>query len=432
MYARRVRILSGDCLLPEVHPSPFACTYLSSFRRPLVPGLREICLSDLYEHEWTTLLLLCSTTIKIVSLSDEEGDEDGRLIGGFLHSLGCNESHGLERLHILTARHNHLDCMTKFHMLQDIELSFSGETTGALLIEGFSKLSALNRLSRLLVKWEIEYEHHPLVSPLPPPHSVNFCSLRSIDITAPSYTALLLVQCLRVDTLRRIRIRCLPSRLHQPTTFRQVVRECGSVAPSLEEVDLDFYVRQPIGQETFDGVLDLTRRFRLQKLKFAWNGFEIDNAYIHTACLSCCFSHLEVLDLVSLGASYSPTLQVLRSLAIHCPVLKGLHMKFTVEKEHLPLLVKEMENEDPLSHGLKCLTIRLRNQPETAEIFANKSILIISQYLDSLFPSLDLLHTFGRFQNFTFVEGIRQTLKVLQHRPAMDSRRLVGSQAPNL
>jgi len=430
MYARRVRVLSRG-LFPECHPSSFACTYLSSFRRLLVPGLREIHIDDVYEDDWAILLLLCSTTLKDVSLIFADGDQDGRMIGGFLRSLGCDGSHGLERLCILTTFCNHVDLITKFHMLQDVQLRFSEETTGTLLIEGFSKLSALNHLSKLSVEWHTDNEHHQIVSTLLP-HSVNFQSLHSIEIMAPAYMALLLIQCLGVDTtLKRIQINCHSCPLQQPTAFRRIVGECGLIAPSLEEVDLDFNVDQPIGLETFDAVLDIIRRSCLWTLRFAWTEFEIDDAYIHKACLSGCFSHLEVLDLVTYGAS-SPTFQVLRSLAIHCPVLKELDMSFTVEEAHLPLLVKEMENERPLSHCLKNLTIRLKDQPETAEIFTNKFIPIISQYLDSLFPSLDLCHAFGQFRRFTFVEGIRQTLKALQHRPAMDSRRLVGSHTLNL
>ena len=428
MYAGRVRSFSGDSLLPEAHLTSFASTYLSSLRRPLAPGLQELHIWELEEHEWTTLLSVCSTTLKFVHLSGDDKDEGGRMIGGFLHSLECDGSHSLEGLSIHGAHHNHVDLITKFHMLQDVELSFNGETTGALLIEGFSKLSALNHLSKLRIEWNTTHEDHLLVYPSLPPPSVSFRSLHSIDIVVPAYMALLLFQCSRVNTLKRIILHCYSPPQHQTTSLKRIIDKFGLAAPSLEEVILGFN----IDQETFDAVLDLTLRFRLRTLKTTWAGFEIDDAYIHKACLSGCFSHLEVLSLVTYSAGYCPTFQVLRSLAIHCRHLKDLDLSFTIEEEHLPLLIKEMENEHSLSHCLKSLIIRPRIDSENTKFLANgESIPIVSQYLDSLFPSLARCDTVGPIQYLTFGKGIRLTLKALQHRSAMDSRRLVGSQVKN-
>jgi len=185
----------------------------------------------------------------------------------------------------------------------------------------------------------------------------------------------------------------------------------------LEEADFVFHGDR-IGGETFDSILNLTRRFQLRRLAFNGPELEIDDAYINRAHVSRCFSHLEILCLTSYR--YLPhcavTLQVLRSLAIHCPLLKDLDLSFTVEEEHLPLLVKEMEKPS-LSHPLESLVIRLKNKPETTQFFANgESILIVSRYLKSLFPSLDLrdIGWTHWIQNDTFIKGIRRTLKELQ------------------
>ena len=370
---------------------------------------------DLREHEWTILVLLYSTRLKIVDLNDEDRD-DGSVIGGFLHSLGCDESHGLEKLRVLTARYTYVDLITKFHMLNDVELWFSRGTTKAQLVEAFSKLSALNRLSRLRVNWGIGHDHHPLVSALLPPRSVNFQSLHSIGIVAPPYMALVLVQCLTVNTtLKRIRVCCTSSLLQQTTTSRQIVDECGSVAPSLEEVDFKFYGDKLIGQETFDAVLDLSRRLRPRTLKFTWSGLGFDDAYIQKGCLSRCFSHLEVLHIKTFSASHFPTLQVLRSLAIHCPLLKDLNLPFTAEVEHLPLLIKEIKNELPLSHCLKSLVIFLKHGPQTTKFLAHgEAVPIVSEYLASLFPSLEHSYVEGSAKDLAlFEKGIRRTLKTL-------------------
>ena len=434
MYAGRVRVLSGDYLLPEVHLTRFASTYLTSFRYPLLPGLREIRIFKFFEYEWTILLSLCSTKLKLVDLHSENENESECILGAFLHSLGCNKSHGLEKLTLATLRDSYVDSITKFHMLQDVQLWLSA-ASGQPLVEGFSKLSALNHLSRLHVSWEDDSKHHSLVSPLLPPHSVNFQSLHSIEIGVPTYIALVLVQCLRADTLKCIQVECISSSLRQPTSFRQIVDECGLVAPGLQEVDLGFRGNQAAGRETFDAVLNLTRRFRLRKLIFKSSWLEFDDAHIVRACLSHCFSHLEVLHLSSFqyGLDSSQTFQVLRSLATHCPLLNSLIMSLTVEKQHLPLLKREMENEHYLSHRLKSLNIYIQDKPKTTEFFANaESIPVLSLYLDSLFPSLDRCCIRGCSKFGAIEAGIRLILKGLQRRSAVDSRRLVGSQVTNL
>jgi len=105
-------------------------------------------------------------------------------MAAFLHSLrACtsDETHGLEKLHLVpTVYRTHVDLITKFDMLQDVNLCFDYGTTGEQLLEGFSKLSALNRLSRLGIGWGFDSEHHSLVSLLLPPRSVDFRSLHSI------------------------------------------------------------------------------------------------------------------------------------------------------------------------------------------------------------------------------------------------------------
>jgi len=434
VYAKRVRLLSGDYFLPKFHLDPYARTYLSSFRCPLIPGLREISICQLYKHEWTILLALCSRKVKIVDLVDEGANKYARThtIGAFLRSLECEESHGLEKLCILTAHFSHVDLITKFHTLQDVELWFTEGTTGVQLVAGFSKLSALNHLSRLRIDLIVDNDYMSFASPSLPPHSVIFRSLHSIDINVPTTTALFLVQCLRADTLKCIQVHCHQYPPRHPNIFRQIAKECGSVGPSLEEVDLNFSGDPPIHRETFDRVLDLSRRFRLRTIKFAWSGLEIDDTYIRNACLSGCFSHLEVLNFVTYDAIYSPTFQVLRSLAIHCPVLEDLYLTFTVEEGHLPLLVKEMENERPLSHRLRSLKISLEDKPKTTKFLANgESIPIVSQYLDSLFPSLDLIEANGIIQYDAFKRAICRTIKGLRHRPTVDSRRLIGFQVTN-
>ena len=417
MYAGRVRVLYGASA--EIRPTPFACTYLSCLRHPLIPGLRKIRISDLY-YDWSVLLLLCSTKLKSVDVF-KGGDEDGHKLGAFLHSLRASaghETHGLEKLRIFPAHHTHVDFITKFDMLQDIVLLFDSGTTGPLLVEDFSKLSALRRLSRLSLTWHVDDAHQSFVSSLlPPPHSVNFLSLHSIEIRVPSYMVLLLVQCLRADNLKRIELKSLSSPLCQPTAPRRIIEECDFVATSLE-ADFAFHGNLRIGRETFDSILNLTRRFQLRRLAFDGRELEIDDAYINSAYVARCFSHLEILCLTS--HRYLPhcavTLQVLRSLAIHCPLLKDLDLSFTVEEEHLPLLVKEMEKPS-LSHPLQSLIIRLKDKPETTQFFANgESILIVSRYLKSLFPSLDLrdIRWTHWIQYDTFIKGIRRTLKELQ------------------
>jgi len=286
MYAGRVRVLDGGYLLPAAAKlTSFACTYLSGFRRPLIPGLQRVNLTLHKEHDWTLLLLLCSTDLKIVEVfNNEGGDEDGRMMATFLHSLRAyarSETHGLEKLHISIVRHNHMDLITKFDMLQDVQLWFDTGTTGALLVEGFSKLSVLDHLSTLRLYGNVGEERYSLVSPLPPPHSVNFKSLHSIVIHAPSYIALLFVQCLRADTLKCIQLNCVSSPLDQPTTFRRIAEECEFIAPSLKEVDLSFNGDQRIGPKTFDAILNLTRCFHLRTLEFNWSRLEINDAHIN-------------------------------------------------------------------------------------------------------------------------------------------------------
>jgi len=435
-YARRVRVLDGDSLLSEASKlTSIACTYLTSFRCPLVPYLREFRISSCDERDCGILLLLGTTKLKIVDLGYETHGEGGRMTEAFLHSIQCDKAHGLEKLRISTARRNHVDLITKFHMLQDVELRFDENTTGALLVEGFSKLSALHRLSRLYLEWDVGSEHHSLVPALRR-HSITFQSLHSFEIMVPTYMALLLVQCMMADTLKRVQVtvNCRASPLHQSTAFRQIVDECGFITPDLEEVDFDFdYDNRSIGRETWDAVINLTQRFRLRTIKFAWFGLEIDDTYILKACLSGCFSHLEVLNLVTSGSSPSPTFQVLRSLAIHCPHLKDLDLTFTVEEEHLPLLIEEMENEHSLSHCLRSLVVHLKDKPETKRFLANwESIPIVSQYLDSLFPSLDYDNIRGGPQYSAFIKGIRRSLKGLQYTSILNSTRLVGSQVINL
>jgi len=435
MYAGRVRVLHGASA--EICLTPFACTYLSTHQRPLVPGLREIRISELFEHEWTVLLLLCSMNLKVVDLC-EGGDEDGHKMGAFLHSLRAvagDETHGLEMLHIIPAHHTHVDLITKFNLLQDILLWFDSRTTGVLLVGGFSKLSALRHLSRLHLAWNVQEDaDHSHVSPLLPPHSANFLSLHSIEIRAPSYIVLVLVQSLRAYNLKRIKLTCFSSPRHQPTTFRQVIEECEFVAASLEEVDFTFYGDQRIDREIFASILNLTRRFRLRTLVLRGPEFEIDNAYINEACQSHYFSHLEVLCLAPyqhLPSNSLLTFQVLRSFAIHCPLLKDLQLSLAVEEEHLPLLIEETKNEHSLSHCLKSLAINLTKRPETTTFLANgESIPVVSMYLGSLFLCLYLRA--NDFRCNTFAKGICRILKGLQHRSAMDARTLVGSQVTDL
>jgi len=428
MYAGRIRVLSEGYLLPEVRLTAFASMCLTRHRCPLLPGLREIRIFDIFEHEWTIFLSLCSTKLKIVDLGNENGDSDeGRhVIGTFLHSLGRNGSHGLEKLRYFTLRDNYVDVITKFRMLQDVELSFSG-ASGQLLVESFSKLSVLDHLSRLCVDWDVDPMHHSFIFPLLPPHSVNFLSLHSIEISVPTHIALLLVQCLRANTLEHIQIDCLSSPLHQTTTSGRVVDECGLVSPGLQEVSLHFYATQPNSQATFGAVLRLTRRFRLRTLKFTCSGLEIDNISIHQACFSRYFSHLEILDLGSdrRVPHNSLTFHVLRLFATHCPLLKDLTLTLTVEDQHLPSLIKETENEHPLSHCLKRLSISFVDRAETTQFVANaESIPIVSQYLDTLFPSLDLIRGYSHYP--TFIKAVHRTLKGLQRRSIVDSRRSVG------
>ena len=441
IYARRVRVLSGDYLLPGVHLTPFASAYLATLRRPLLPGLQKIRINRLYEDQREIILLLYSAKLKIVKLyiRDEGGDKDGHMMGTFLQSLrACagDETHGLKKLCITpTAHRTHVDFIAKFDMLQDVNLGFGDRTTGEQLVEGFSKISALNRMSRLRVNWEADSGHHSLISPLLPPHSVNFISLHSIKIMAPTYIALLLVQCLRADTLKSIQIDCLLSPVNQPTAPRRLVKECGLVAPGLKEVGLQFHTDQPADQATFDAVLDLTQHFHLRTLKLKWAGPEIDDDNINRACLSRCFSHLEVLHLATCRPVPHTTLafQILRSLATYCPFLKDLNLTLAVEEQHLLLLMKEIENEYSLSHGLKRLAIRLEDKPETATFLANgESIPVVSLYLDSLFPSLDHCLIYGPCPSHVLEKGIRLILKGLQRRSIVDSRRLVGSQVTSL
>jgi len=438
IYAGRVRVLNEASA--EIPLTPFACTYLSTRRRPLVPGLREIRTGgERFEHDWAAFLLLCSANLKFVDLLTV-GDEDGQKMGAFLqslHAVAGDETHGLEVLQI-SAHHTHVDLITKFNLLQDIALWFNSRTTGAMVVGGFSKLSALHHLSRLHLTWNVqEDENHSHFSSLLPPHSVDFPSLHSIEIRAPSYIVLLLVQCLRAYNLKCIELTCLSPPRDQSTTFRQLIEACGLLVASLEEVGFDFHGDERIDREAIGSIFNLTRRFHLRTLVLKGPEFDIDNAYINEACQFHYFSHLEVLRLTTYQYCQFNSLltfPILRSFAIHCPLLKDLELCLTVEEEHLLLLIEETENKHSLSHCLKTLTINLTKTAETTTFLTNReSIPVVSMYLDSLFPSLDFrTNDVWIYQYDPFVRGIRRILRGLQHRSVMDSRRLVGSQVTDI